>query len=132
VTLRVDIAKDRRDPEPLQRVGSGDEGERRHDNFAFETKRTNHDFERHRRVTRRNAMLHASQFDNALFKIDDVWPIVGEPSSIEYVVNSIRKLLPVADVWPANVQWLLERRAAAKKGEVVNRFLPRAEAGLKS
>ena len=126
VTLRIDIAEDGRDPEPLQCVRGGDESERRQDNFAFETECTNHDFERSGRITRRNAVLHPGQFSDVLFKPDHVWTIVRKPSSIENVVNSIRKLLPVADVRTANVQWLLKRRTTAKKSEVVNRFLCRA------
>jgi hypothetical protein len=132
VTPRIDIAKDRLDSQPLQRVRSGDEGKRRQDNFAFEPKRTNRDLQRRGCITRRNAVLHANQFDEALFKLDYVWSIVGKPPAIENVSNSMRKLLPVTDIRSTDVQWLLKRWATAKKGEIVNRFLRRAEAGLES
>jgi hypothetical protein len=77
-------------------------------------------------------MLHADFLDDVFFQLDYVSTIVGEPAAIENVVHSTQELLPVADVWTPDVQWLLKSLRAAKTREIVDRFLRRAEAGLNS
>src|SRR5882672_7710925 len=83
VGLRVYVAKDRGDSLPLQRVGSGNEGERRHDYLALQSQSADDNFKRDGRVAHGYAVSDAGELGNLPLKLLHVGAVVGQPVSVE-------------------------------------------------
>ena len=115
---RVDVGEDRRDALPVQCVGGGDEGPRGHDHFAFQSQRTDRDFQCDGAVAHRDAVLDAEVRCDALLELLHHRPVVGQPLVVEYLVDALQEGLAVADVGAADVQRLLKRRRCAVDGQV--------------
>src|SRR5438046_4223067 len=119
MSARIDIAKDRGDRLPLERVGGSDEGKRGNNYFTCHSQRANRNFQSHSAVTHSNAMLDAGKLRDPALELIDVTAAVGNPLSFQNVSHAFMELLAIADVGPPHVQTFRERRLSAKDGQLV-------------
>src|SRR5713226_1942618 len=120
VRPRIDIAKNRRDPLPLESVSRRDKSEGWNDDFTFHSQGFNRDLQGHRAIAHGNTMLHANQVSNALLELFYDRAIVGEPARVENLVETFKQARAVADVRPIDVELLVKGRHAAENRQVVN------------
>ena len=118
---RIDIAKNRRDPLPLNGVGRGDKSEGWNDDLALQPQGANRDLQSHRTIAHRNTVFHANQVGDSLLELFYERTIVGKPARVEYPVEAFEQSGAVADVGPAYVQSLFKCRLTSKKRQVGNR-----------
>ena len=123
VRLRVDVAEDRRDLLPFQRVRGRDERERWHDHLAAQTRRADGDLQAHGAVTHGDAVAHALSLRHPSLELLDQRPIVGEPAPIEHFVDPGEQALAIGDVGPAHVECLGEGRGSSEDREVLEAAL---------
>ncbi len=120
VRPRVDIAKDRREPLPLQGVGRRNERERRHDDLARQPQRADGDLQGHGAVAQGDAVSHPGQLRQAALEFAYVRPAVGQPAGVQDVVDPRQEAVAVADIGPADVEPFREGGRAGEDGEFVN------------
>src|SRR2546430_5122034 len=89
VAAWLDIAEYRGDLLPLECMGRGDEGERRHDHFPLQPERPGSDFEGDRAVTHRDRVPASDLLGDLGFELVDVRTIVGEPTTVEDFSNAL-------------------------------------------
>ena len=119
MSARIDIAKDRGDLLPLERVGSGDEGKRRNNHFTCHSQRPNRNFQGHGAVAHGDTMFDVAEILNSALELIDITAAVGNPFSFQDVSHAFMEFLAIADVGPPHVQTFSERRRAAKDGQLV-------------
>ena len=118
VCPRVDVAKDRGDLLPLQSVCRRDKRKRRNDHLAGHIQRPDGQLQGHGSVTCGDTVPCPGHFGDFLFKFLDVVTTVGQPPAIEDVVDACQQTLAIADIGPSNIQFVVERRLAAKDRQV--------------
>lgn len=120
VGLAVNIAKDGRDFLPLERVGGGNERERRDDHFARQAKGADGNFQRDRGVAHRHAIAHTKELRKALLEILHVGTVIGQPVAVQHVRDALHKTFTIANIWTADVQLFGKGGGLAEDGQVVN------------
>src|SRR5260370_15717791 len=76
-SLRIDVAKHRRDSLPLKRVGGSDKGERWHNDFTSHLRCPNRDLQGDSAIAHGNTVLHLNQVGNSLLELFYKRTIVG-------------------------------------------------------
>lgn len=117
VAQGVDVAEDRGHALPLQSMGSRDEREGGHDDLAGQPARLRHDLQGRRTIADGDAVPHPKKPGYTRLQLTDVGSVVREPVAVQHHLDPSRQPRAISDVGPANVQWLLERRAPAKESQ---------------
>src|SRR5215210_4658287 len=111
---RINIAKDRRDALPLQRMGSRCKGERRHNHFALQIQRANCNLQTNGRVAHRDAVFDADQPGNTPLEFAQVTPVVSQPTALKYVADEFQQPCFVAQIRTPDKKLLTKSRRSAK------------------
>ena len=119
----VDVAEDRGDLLPLQGVGRGDEGEGRHDDLAFKPEGADRDLQGDGGVAHGDAVLDADVLGDPALKLLNDGAVVGEVATVEDSLEAFQEPGLIADVRPADVNKVRERRRATGDGQAVERRL---------
>src|SRR5262249_16171493 len=77
--FRIDVGEQRGELLALQRMGRGDEGERRYDHLAGKAAGADSKLQCNRTVAGGDTVSHPEQVGDAPFQLDDVWPVVRVP-----------------------------------------------------
>jgi hypothetical protein len=120
VGARVDVAEDRPDLLPLQRVGGRDERERRDDDLALERGCADRDLQRHGAVAHGDAVRHVEGGRHGRLELAHERPVVCQPARVDRARDALEQPRAVADVRPSHVQRLCERRLGAEQREVAH------------
>ncbi len=123
VSAQIDIAKNRRDSLPLKSVGRRDKGEGWDDHFTCHPQCSNRDLQRHRAIAHGNTVLHANQFGDSPLEPFYERTIVGKPARVENPVKAFEQSRTLADVGPADVEWLAKGWQSAKNRQVADSLL---------
>ena len=83
VGSRMDVAKDRRDAQPVQCMDRCRESERRHDDFPGQSERSHRDLQRHRSIAHRDHVADTDSQGNPSLEFLDVLTVVRQPSAIK-------------------------------------------------
>src|SRR5215213_9293216 len=110
VGYRVDIAKHRRDPLPLEGVCRGDERPGRNDDLTGETGGLYCDLQRYCGVARGYAVLDTEQFRELSLELLHVGTVVGQPPAIQRTADAFKQAFGTTDVGATDVQDFLEGR----------------------
>jgi hypothetical protein len=65
-------------------------------------------FQADRGIANADTVPHANVVRNAPLELLHQWAVVGQPKSVEHLAGELQKPLSVANVWPADVQWIPE------------------------
>src|SRR4029077_9021316 len=118
VCCSIYVAEYGSDPHPPESMCSGCESKLRNDNLAGETYGFRQDFKAYRGVTNSDAMFDADQFANVLLELLQTRSVIGEPSSIQDIVNSVEKRAAFSNVGPTNMQLVRKNRWDAENSEL--------------
>ena len=118
VGSRVDVAEYRCDLLPLERVCRGDESERRHDDLAGEIERPDGDLQSNRGIAHGNAVTDADECGKFGLELLDIGTIVSEPNTVEHLIDTRQEMLAIADIRPADVDFLGKCRGFAENRQI--------------
>ena len=93
----VYVSKNGRDPLPVQCVRRRNERIGGDDNLAAQPQRPNGYFERNRAIAHRDAMLRFMVIRNALLELLHYRAVIGQPTPIKKIIDSLFEPLPIAD-----------------------------------
>jgi hypothetical protein len=96
-----------------------DEGKRRHNYFVRQTHGTYGDLKCDCTVAHCDAVSNAEHLFDPSLEFPDKRPVVGEPSSVEKIIDSCKQFVTIPNVWPACVNRLWKRWRAAHDCEVM-------------
>lgn len=118
VCLRVDVAENRGNFLPLERMRGGDKGERRDYYLPLEPQGASGDLQGDSGVAHGDAVLDTKEFGELPLKFLDALPVICHPTAVEDVVDSVKQMLTVPNVWTSHVEHLGKGRLAGKYCEV--------------
>src|SRR5437588_8778940 len=102
LSSRIDVAKHRRDPLPPKGVGRGDKSEGWNDDLAFHPEGTNRDLQANGAIAHRDTVLHSDQVGDSLLELSCKRTVVGEPASVENLVEAFKQSPAITDLGPAD------------------------------
>src|ERR1700733_3509678 len=114
----VDVTEHRANLLPLQSMCGCNERKRRDNHFSRQAERPNRNLQRYRRVTHRDAVSDADECRYFGFEFLDIRTVVGEPNTVEHVIDTCQQMVAIADIWPTDVHFVDKCRRFAEDRQI--------------